>query len=88
MLRSKKVLSIGLVLVLLLSILALFGCNQAGGISDNDQQTIIAAAIQNQTDGGVYKPDSYEVVKLKKGDIIYGMLPGQSAFYTDQATVD
>lgn len=87
MAKMKNFVSILLALALLLSVAAT-GCTQMQGVSEKDRQEITAAAISYQTEGGVYKADSYEVVKLSKGDIIYGLLPGQSAFYTDQTTVD
>lgn len=58
------------------------------GISDAEKQEIIDAAVALQTSGGTYKADAYDVVLLHAGDVIYGMLPGQSAFYTDLATVE
>ena len=64
------------------------GCGQGRGITEKEKQAITDAAISYQTEDGVYEADSYDVTKLTKGDIIYGMLPGQSVFYTDQATVN
>ena len=87
----KKWAGILFTLILLLSILPLSGCGttaKAQDISPNEKQAIIAQAISYQTEGGVYQADTYEVAKLNKGDIIYGMLPGQSAFYLDKATAD
>ena len=60
----------------------------AKDITDSEKQALIDRTIRYQTEGDIYHADSYTVVKLKKGDIIYGMLPGQSVFYTDQATLD
>jgi CubicO group peptidase (beta-lactamase class C family) len=57
-------------------------------LTQAEKQAIINKAISYQTEGGVYKADTYEVTKLKKGDIIYGMLPGQSVFYLDKASAD
>ena len=57
-------------------------------ITDSEKQAMIDRTNRYQTEGDIYHADSYTVVKLKKGDIIYGMLPGQSVFYTDQATLD
>lgn len=51
-------------------------------------QEIADAAVAMQTDGGTYSADVFHAVQLKAGDIIYGMLPGQSSFYTDLATVE
>lgn len=65
-----------------------FLCACAPSISDSDKQSIIDQAVSLQTDGGTYQADEFSVIQLKKGDKIYGMLPGQSAFYTDKATVD
>ncbi len=87
MLKLKKLVPVLLVTVLLL-IAVLSGCSQTQDITGEERQAIIAAAVSYQTEGGVYNADSYEVVKLAKGDIIYGMLPGQSVFYGDKATVD
>jgi hypothetical protein len=86
---------------LLLAIMAFPGCAEktasqnvstqapvtAPEISAKEKQDLIDRTIHYQTEGDVYHADSYEVVKLKKGDIIYGMLPGQSVFYTDEATL-
>ncbi len=77
-----------LVTVLLLSLAALTGCSQVLAISDQEQKAIIDAAVAYQTDDNIYHADTYDVTKLSKGDIIYGTLPGQSVFYTDQATVN
>ena len=87
MLKLKKMVPVLLVTVLLLASV-LSGCSQTQDITGEERQAIIAAAVSYQTEGGVYNADSYEVVKLAKGDIIYGMLPGQSVFYGDKATVD
>lgn len=46
------------------------------------------AAIAYQTNGGTYKADNFSVALLPAGTKIYGMIPYQSAFYTDQATVE
>lgn len=86
-LKLKKLVPGLLVMALLLSVV-MSGCSQTQDITEQDRQAITAAAISYQTEGGVYNADSYEVVKLTKGDIVYGMLPGQSVFYEDQATVD
>jgi hypothetical protein len=45
------------------------------------KQAIIVAAKQYQLKSG-YMADAWTVVKLKKGTKIYGLLPGQGAFYT------
>jgi len=87
MLKLKQLIPVSLVTALLL-LVVISGCWQAQDIAEQDRQNIIATAVSYQTDGGVYKADSYEVVKLTKGEIIYGMLPGQSVFYGDQATID
>lgn len=71
---------------MILVVLLLCAC--APSISDADKQAIVDEAVAIQTDGGTYKADDFSTVQLKKGDKIYGMLPGQSAFYTDKATVD
>lgn len=57
-------------------------------ISKAEQTEIIDAAAALQTSGGTYSADVFHVVELKAGDIIFGMLPGQSSFYTDMATVE
>lgn len=88
LLKLSRLIPVGLLLILLLSIVASSGCGQSQGIIEEDNQAMVAAAISYQTEGGIYSADSYEVTKLKKGDIIYGMLPGQSIFYTDKATID
>jgi hypothetical protein len=76
---------IGLLAIITL-VVSLLGCTQA--ISESEKKAITDAAVSYQTQGQVYSADTYQVVKLKKGDMIYGMLPGQTPFYTDQATVD
>ena len=89
--KLKKLAGILFMLLFLLSIVIFSGCGTTAktqDISQNEKQSIIAQAISYQTKGGVYNADTYEVTKLKKGDIIYGMLPGQSAFYLDNATKD
>lgn len=89
--KLKKLAGILFTLILLLSILPLSGCGtiaKTPDILEKERQAIVAQAISYQTEGGVYQADSYEVTKLKKGDIIYGMLPGQSVFYLDKATAD
>jgi hypothetical protein len=84
-----------LLAVLLLTVTLLPGCTGSTvltttptGITDQEKQALIDRTVSYQTEGNVYHADSYEVIELKKGNIIYGMLPGQSVFYTDQATVD
>lgn len=57
-------------------------------ISAEDAEAIEEAAVALQTEGDYYNADSFSVVELKKGDLIYGMLPGQSAFYSDLSTVE
>jgi hypothetical protein len=89
--KLKKLAGILFTLILLLSLLPLSGCgtiSKTPDILEKERQAIIAQAISYQTEGGVYQADIYEVTKLKKGDIIYGMLPGQSVFYLDKATAD
>jgi hypothetical protein len=54
----------------------------------SEEQAIIDQAVTLQTEGDTYEADDFDVTELKKGDQIYGMLPGQSAFYTSQATVE
>ncbi len=71
-----------------LTLVLLLLCSCAASIPDAEKQAIIDEAIAIQTDGGTYQADEYSVIQLKKGDKIYGMMPGQSAFYTDKATVD
>jgi hypothetical protein len=86
MLKANRLISLIIIIALLLSIVALSGCS----LQDMDataKASLISQAVGYQTQGGVYSADSYEVVKLKKGDTIFGMLPGQSVFYTDQATL-
>lgn len=78
--------------IFLIFLFSLFfsGCNNDSSekfigtpdISLEEQQHIIAEAKAMQTDSG-YKADDYHVIKLKKGGRIYGMMPGQSAWYTD-----
>lgn len=58
------------------------------GLSQEEQQAVVKEAVALQTDGGIYQGDEFTVVQLRKGDKIYGMLPGQSAFYTDAETVE
>jgi hypothetical protein len=75
--------------ILLLAILVPSGCQGAAlDIPTEQRQAIIAQAINYQTEGGVYQADTYTVTQLKKGENIYGMLPGQSVFYMNKAAVD
>lgn len=57
-------------------------------ISAEQAKEITDEAAAIQTGGGTYGGDVYYVVELHKGDVIFGMLPGQSAFYTDLTTVE
>jgi hypothetical protein len=84
---SKFYRLISLVLIFAVLLTVLSGCHHSG-ITAAEKQSIIDAAVAYQTDGNIYHADSYDVVKLPKGAIIYGMLPGQSVFYTDNATID
>ena len=43
-------------------------------------------AKEAQLRGG-YAPDAWSMTALPKGAIVYGGIPGRSAFYTDAATV-
>lgn len=43
---------------------------------------------QGDQQGYGHAPDDFELVALSRGDRIYGALPGQSAYYTDAATLD
>lgn len=61
---------------------------QTDGITEAEKQQIVDAAVALQTSGGTYQADTFDVVELREGDTIFGMLPGQSAFYTDLATVE
>lgn len=80
-------------LIILLSLL-FSGCNNdssekfigAPDISIEEQQQMIAEAKAMQTDSG-YNSDDYHVIKLRTGAKIYGMMPGQSAWYTDSDSV-
>lgn len=47
---------------------------------------LVEAAKASQIAGG-YATDSWNVTTLRAGERVYGGLPGQSAFYTDGATV-
>jgi hypothetical protein len=84
----KWLTSLLIVLICLLSIVVTAACSGTQDIGADQKKAIIAQATAYQTEGNVYKADAYQVMKLKKGDIIYGMLPGQSAFYADKATVE
>jgi hypothetical protein len=86
-LKIFRLISLVLLLFLLSSAAVLTGCSLQD-ISVMEKQAIIDKAVSYQTEGSTYSADSYQAVKLKKGNIIYGMLPGQSVFYTDQGTVD
>jgi hypothetical protein len=86
MLMTNKMASVILLLALFVSFLAISGCT-AQDIAGKDKQALISAAVAYQTEDGIYSADSYKIVNLKKGDIIFGMLPGQSVFYTDEATI-
>jgi hypothetical protein len=86
-LKNKILFSLAILLGMLCLVATAAGC----GLQDPaaaEKQAIIDRAVSYQTEGGVYHGDKYQVVKLKKGDTIYGMLPGQSVFYTDKATLD
>jgi len=97
---KMKILSLVFLSLALAAVTALSGCGAAANllglgesepslaISAAEQQTIIDAAVAYQTEGGVYQADSYIVTQLEKGFVIYGMLPGQSVFYTDKGTVE
>lgn len=61
---------------------------QGPAIDADAAAAVVDAAVALQTDGGTYHADVFHAVELHKGDIIYGMLPGQSAFYTDLSTVE
>lgn len=84
----KKILRPALLIILLCLLFS--SCNNdssekfigAPDISIEEQQQIIADAKAMQTDSG-YNADDYHVIKLRKGAKIYGMMPGQSAWYTD-----
>jgi hypothetical protein len=39
------------------------------------------AAIAYQTEDGGYQADSCDIARLIKGDIVFGMLPGQGVFF-------
>lgn len=59
--------------------------------STNNQPTTsthpkITAAQQDQTSAG-YKPDDWSMTSLKKGNRVYGGLPGQSPYYTNQKSI-
>ncbi len=82
--RFKKYILITIIAILIGTIF----CACAPTLSDGQTQAIIDEAVAIQTDGDVYKADDFTTVFLKKGDTLYGMLPGQSAFYTNKATVD
>lgn len=79
-------------LALIAMTLLLSACTSAGGsgqgLTADEEEAIINQAVSLQTEGDTYEADSFDVTQLKKGDQIYGMLPGQSAFYTNQATVE
>lgn len=49
---------------------------------------IVQAAADWQTYGDTYKADIYHVTQLHAGERILGMLPGQSAFYTNGDTLE
>jgi hypothetical protein len=97
--KIKKLALVFLALALV-AVTALSGCGAVAhliglgesepslAISAPEQQAIIDKAVAYQTEGGVYNADSYIVTQLEKGAVIYGMLPGQSVFYTDKGTVD
>lgn len=57
----------------------------AGDTGGLDGQAI-RNATQAQVSGG-YRPDEWTMTTLRKGDVVYGGLPGQSAFYTDRETL-
>jgi len=88
MLKLRWLSFLVIVLASLLLSVGASACSGAQDIGADQKNTIIVQAVAYQTEWGIYKADSYEVTRLRKGDIIYGMLPGQSAFYTDKATVD
>lgn len=56
-------------------------------VGQEQAQQIIQAAADWQTYDGTYRADIYHVVELRAGERILGMLPGQSAFYTNADTL-
>ncbi|GLQ51349.1 hypothetical protein ACFFJT_09100 [Dyella flava] len=46
----------------------------------------ILAAQQDQINSG-YNPDNWTMTTLPKGSLVYGGLPGQSAYYTTEQTL-
>src|SRR5258707_342415 len=49
--------------------------------------TPIEQAMKSQTAAG-YKADAWTLTTLKAGDVVYGGVPGQTAFYTTKKTVE
>lgn len=81
--------------VIIISAMLFSGCESSGSsskfigepdISLEEQRQIIAEAMAMQTGSG-YNADEYHVIKLKKDAMIYGMMPGQSSWYTDRDSV-
>ena len=88
MFKCRRLVPFFLLLAAVLFITAFPGCASPQPISAAETRSIIDRAVSYQTEGGIYHADSYRVEKLAKGSIIYGMLPGQSVFYFDAATVE
>lgn len=61
--------------------------NHADHPSATQQAQIIAAAQVLQTAGGAYHADNFKVIRLANGTTLYALLPFQSNFYTDLATI-
>lgn len=34
-----------------------------------------------------YNPDAWPMINLQRGDVVYGGIPGQSAYYTSEKTI-
>lgn len=51
------------------------------------RHTVVDVARQSQIANG-YSPDNFKTVILKKGDKVYGLLPGPSSWYTTAASVE
>lgn len=55
--------------------------------TDRQKIQIIVAAQALQTAGGIYNADDFNVIRLANGTTLFALLPYQSNFYTDLATI-
>lgn len=71
---------------LLLFLSVTFACVTCQDV-DATGKVLLDQAVKDQTAAG-YKADRWKLTALKPGDVVYGGVPGQTAYYTTQATLD